>query len=869
MDFAFLPIRASRSAHSFGSRSRTHASPARPLVGRARLARRADRDRSVPRHLRFENLEPRLNMALDVPAFSSLPSANHTVYLDFNGHATTGTSWNSSYGVTTINSPAYTTDADALNFSASELATIERVWKRVAEDFAPFNVNVTTVEPTIEDLRKTSTTDTRWGVRAVITADVAFNCGCGGIAYIDSFNWSSDTPVFVFNTGEIGVADAASHEVGHALGLSHDGLATSEYYLGHGSGATSWAPIMGASYYVNVSQWDKGEYSGSSNAGAGANYGKGPDDLAVITGYNGFGYRADAVGNTQSTATPLAVSGTSVSASGLIETQSDVDFYSFTTGAGAVSLIVNPAATGANLDIKADLYDAAGNLVASADSTAALNATLSVTLAEGTYFLRVDGTGVGTPAASPPTGYTDYASIGQYTISGSIVASTGSSVSVAAASATNAEGNSGATAFTFTVTRSGNTTQAATVDFAVAGSGTSAANGADFVGGVLPSGTLTFAPGVLTQTITLNVQGDTTVEATETFTLTLSNATGGMTIATASANGTIQNDDNPPAAPTLSIAATSASKAEGTRTAATPFVFTISRSGNLSLTSTVRYSVTGRGSKSASSNDFVNGFATNVQVNFAAGVAAIDVVLQVVADSTKERNESFRVSLSNATGATIATGSARGSILNDDGTSRAAAGSERDGGRYYGEDGDSRVNRALIAVADPLWAFVPAEYLTPEQLAVPVITWIDGTPYLGDLAHDHEHGHEHDDHDALEFGHDHEFDHEHDHDHDHAFEMADSLDVLDTTLSEGGLSDGISGSIFTVGASTVRSATPRARGGLAARSATAGLLDAAILEESDALAAHRAGDSDLELDGRDASDADALIDDALADWSAV
>lgn len=819
-------------------------------------------------------------MALDVPAFSSLPSANHTVYLDFNGHATTGTSWNSSYGVTTINSPAYTTDADALNFSASELATIERVWKRVAEDFAPFNVNVTTVEPTIEDLRKTSSTDTRWGVRTVITADVAFNCGCGGIAYIDSFNWSSDTPVFVFNTGEVGVAEAASHEVGHALGLSHDGTASAGYYQGHGSGVTSWAPIMGVGYYVNVSQWDKGEYSGSNNAGSSANYGKGPDDLAIITGYNGFGYRADAVGNTQAAATPLAVSGTSVSASGVIETRSDVDFYSFTTGAGAVSLSVNPAAIGANLDIKADLYDAAGNLVATADNSAALNATLSVTLAEGTYFLRVDGTGVGTPTASPPTGYTDYASIGQYTISGSIVTSTGSSVSVAAASATKVEGNSGATAFTFTVTRSGNTTQAATVDFAVAGSGTSAANGADFVGGALPTGTLTFDPGVLTQTITLNVEGDTTVEATETFTLALSNATGGMTIAAASATGTIQNDDNPPAAPTLSIAATSASKAEGTSTTATPFVFTINRSGDLAGTSTVRYSVAGTGNKKASGNDFVNGFATNVQVNFAAGVAAVDITLNVIADSTKEPNETFRVSLSNATGATIATGSANGSILNDDGATRAAAGSERDGGRYYGEEGDARVNRALIAVADPLWAFVPAEYLTPEQLAVPVITWIDGTPYLGDLAHDHEHEHDHDhehEHDH-EHDHDHDFDHGHEHDHDHDFEIADSRDVLDTLsdsglgdgdLGDGGLGDGISGSIVTVGVSPVRSATARARGGMAARTAPLGLLDAAILEESDALAALRAGDSDLELDGRDGSGADALIDDALADWSAV
>ncbi|MEY4179385.1 MAG: hypothetical protein RLY70_2959 [Planctomycetota bacterium] len=884
MDLVFRPVRVFRAARRSGSLSRSaprvsSLAPASAPAG-MRAHRGADRDRLAPRRLRFENLESRINMALDVPAFSSLPGANQTIYLDFNGHTTTGTSWNSSYGVTTINSPAYSTDTDTANFSASELATIERVFKRVAEDFAPFNVNVTTVEPVIDDLRKTSSTDTRWGVRSVVTKDVAFNCGCGGIAYIDSFNWSSDTPVFVFNTGEVGVAEAASHEVGHAMGLSHDGTSTAGYYQGHGTGATSWAPIMGVGYYVNVSQWDRGEYTGSNNGGSSANYGKGPDDLAIITGYNGFGYRADTAGNTQAAASPLTVSGTSVSGSGIIETRTDADFYSFLTGAGAVSLNINPAGLGANLDIRADLYDAAGNLVATSDNTAALNATLNVTLAEGTYYLKVDGVGVGTPTASPPTGYTDYASIGQYTITGSIVTSTGSSVSVSATSAANAEGNTGSTPFTFTVTRSGDTSQSATVDFAVTGSGTSAANGADFVGGVLPSGTLTFDPGVLSQTITLNVQGDTLIEASETFTLALSNPTGGLTITTASATGTIQNDDAPPAAPTLSIAATSASKAEGTGATPTPFVFTINRSGDLSGTSSVRYSVTGTGSKKATSADFVNGLPTGVQVSFAAGVAAVDITLNVIADSVKEPNETFRVALSSATGATIATGTANGSILNDDGTSNAAIGSERDGGRYYGENGDARVNKALIAVADPLWAFVPAEYLTPEQLAVPVITWIDGTPFIGDLAHDHEHGHDHD-HEGG-FGHDHEHDDAHDHDHEFAafdhegsqFGSGISTVGLESSLGDGSLDVGI----FTelrgaIGGGSLRTgqvATSRTRGVAASRPLSLSILDAAIVEESASWMAGRSNSDDSDsLDSTDAdsSNADALIDGALADWA--
>lgn len=74
-----------------------------------RLARRSSVLHSKRHRLAFELLEPRLNLALDVPAFSSLPGANHTIYLDFDGHVTTGTSWNSG---ATINSPAYSSDAD-------------------------------------------------------------------------------------------------------------------------------------------------------------------------------------------------------------------------------------------------------------------------------------------------------------------------------------------------------------------------------------------------------------------------------------------------------------------------------------------------------------------------------------------------------------------------------------------------------------------------------------------------------------------------------------------------------------------------------------------------------------------------------------
>ena len=576
---------------------------------------------------------------------------------------------------------------------------------------------------------------------------MAFNCGCGGIAYIDSFDWNSDTPVFVFNTSEIGVAEAASHEVGHSLGLSHDGTSTSGYYQGHGLGtdSTYWSTIMGVGYYVDVSQWDKGEYTDSNNASASANYNKGPDDLFVITNYNGFGTKSDDHGNDATTATPLNVAGTVVSGSGLITTRTDVDYFRFTTSAGAVTLNVNSAPLGANLDIEATLYNSVGTIVASSNPLLSLNASINATLDAGTYYLKVDGTGAGTPTANPPTGYSDYASIGQYSISGTIGAVAGDTMSIVATDASKNELNSGSSAFTFTVSRSGDTSGTSTVNYAVTGSGASPASASDFVGGVIPpAGSLTFGPGVTSLPLTVNVQGDTTVENNETFLVSLSSSSSSTLIGVASATGTIVNDDVAPALPKLGISATSAIRAEGTSSISTPFGFTITRAGSLSAASSVLYTVSGTGTNAANGKDFAGGFARNVVVNFAAGVAAVDITINVKADSTRESNETFRVALSGAVGATISTASANGTIQNDDGIG-VARGAENE----FGVE--------LIAVADPMWMFVPPEFLSAEQLSVPTITWIDGVAHVGDLAHEHEH------------------EHEIDHDHDHEFADQDEL----------------------------------------------------------------------------------------------
>lgn len=108
---------------------------------------------------------------------------------------------------------------------------------------------------------------------------------------------------------------------------------------------------------------------------------------------------------------------------------------------------------------------------------------------------------------------------------------------ISIANAAVAEGNSGSTNMAFTATLSKASDKTVTVGYATA-NGTATA-GSDYTAA---SGTLTFAPGVTAQQVNVSVIGDTTVEPTETFTVALSNPTNG-TLATATATGTITNDD--------------------------------------------------------------------------------------------------------------------------------------------------------------------------------------------------------------------------------------------------------------------------------------------------------------------------------------
>ncbi len=345
--------------------------------------------------------------------------SKRVIYLDFDGHTISGTAWNSTY--TTIIAPAWDVGGDPSVFTDAERTTIAQIWARVAEDYAPFDVDVTTEYPGEDRITRSSASDEYYGMRALISPISSYFGSYGGIAYVGVFAYTSDAykPALIFPeklaNSEKSIAEACSHEVGHTLGLYHDGTTTgTEYYAGHGTGETGWAPIMGSGYSRNVTQWSRGEYAGANNT---------EDDLSVIQ-TNGLAYRADDHAESAVGATVVVASPT-FAASGFISRAGDVDALSISVGAGQFTAQAAPATRGPDLDIALELRAANGTLVASSQPAAALAASISTVVVAGTYTLSVRGVGTGDPI----TGYSDYASLGQWSLTGSAVPGDGTAVS--------------------------------------------------------------------------------------------------------------------------------------------------------------------------------------------------------------------------------------------------------------------------------------------------------------------------------------------------------------------------------------------------------------------------------------------------------
>ncbi len=343
---------------------------------------------------RFEWCEPRRVLSLTVPALSSLPGAPATIYLDFDGNFES--QWGSYQNVST---PAYDTDGNPSDFSSQEIAEITDIWAGVVEDFAPFNINVTTVDP--------GDFSNGVGLRVAIGGSYSdwYGVAASGVSFIYSFINPLPNTVFVFEDNlsvPRQVADIASHEAGHAFGLFHqsvweNGVKTEEFNPGN---PPNWGPIMGNPLFSVRSTWFNGTTTSPNTF---------QDDMAMIASpSNGFGYRADDYGDDLLTATSLTPTGSTISASGIVGQMTDVDVFSFSTGAGQIDLTVDVAPFGPNLDATLELQDAAGTVIASAAPSGSLSASISTVVPSGVYYAVVGSQG-------------NYGDVGQYTLSGTIV----------------------------------------------------------------------------------------------------------------------------------------------------------------------------------------------------------------------------------------------------------------------------------------------------------------------------------------------------------------------------------------------------------------------------------------------------------------
>jgi hypothetical protein len=338
--------------------------------------------------------------AMSLPKLSSYPSAKATIFLDFDGHFVHASSWNG--GTSFYCTPSGLNDAQ-----------ITEVFNRVAEDFRPFNINITTDSTVFLSAPLTQR------MRIIITLTSSWYPGVGGVSYTRSFTWGDDTPGFVFpdRLGNVpkNIAECCTHESGHTLGLSHqakyNGSCTlvSTYNDGIGSGETGWAPVMGNSYSKNFSGWNNGPTPSGCTADQ--------DNLSIITSINGFTYRDDDYSDDpHSSLNEVAISNTQFSADGIISTNVDKDVFKFNlSGRGAFRLDAKPFSVGtnnagANLDIKVTLLNSSKQVINVYDSETVLNIAIDTTLDAGIYYAVIQGAG--------NENTSNYGSLGSYKVSG-------------------------------------------------------------------------------------------------------------------------------------------------------------------------------------------------------------------------------------------------------------------------------------------------------------------------------------------------------------------------------------------------------------------------------------------------------------------
>lgn len=341
-----------------------------------------------------------------VPLYSSSPAAPAVLFLDFDGQTISGTSWNVS-GPIAAASSGLNTDQ------------IAEVYNRIAEDYRPFNINVTT------DSTKYTAAAANRRMRVMFTTTYSwYGSNAGGVAYTGSFTWGDNTPCWIFtsllNYNTKNISEAGAHEAGHTLGLRHQAVwtadcatMTSAYSYGTGSGEIGWAPIMGVGYSKNFTTWHNGPNPYSCTTPQ--------NDLSIITSStNGVTFKTDDYADTFTGANVVSFSNNQFTKTGTITTDTDKDMFTFNLSAAqkftlsAIPANVGTGNAGSNLDLQVQLYDGAKTLLKTYNQADVLSIAIDTNLNMGTYYLLIDGVG---------NLYSNgYGSLGSYSLLASIAA---------------------------------------------------------------------------------------------------------------------------------------------------------------------------------------------------------------------------------------------------------------------------------------------------------------------------------------------------------------------------------------------------------------------------------------------------------------
>ncbi|MDP4128995.1 MAG: hypothetical protein Q8918_09890 [Bacteroidota bacterium] len=243
------------------------------------------------------------------PLLNSYPPAAATVYLDFDGATVEGTLWNEQGKII----------AESAGFSP---ATIAYIHKKIAEHFILFNLNITT-DPAVYERAPI-----HQRTRIIITPKGSWYGPAPGVSAVGSFVWGDDTPAWVFtdhlSNNPLFIAAAATHQIGHTLGLQHQslydsyGIMISELSGGENNIFSNEAPLMGIPFY-KTADWS----NGTSSTGA-RDF---QSDTALIAGEpNEIGYRRKSVSSETHISSPDAAVKVQTQLSGSIDLNSTGDY---------------------------------------------------------------------------------------------------------------------------------------------------------------------------------------------------------------------------------------------------------------------------------------------------------------------------------------------------------------------------------------------------------------------------------------------------------------------------------------------------------------------------------------------------------------